>query len=157
MNQVISANSHHHQQQQQLLPMVQLWMEPNGDAELIDEEMIYIDIEVQQQQSPARTRKKSVEKGFKPILTVKTQQESVKRSVDSSKHNKTTSAPCTRSNIVKFNEVSVREYPRCLGDNPSASSGPPIRCVLLLYYLQLHGYFLQAQLISNITTLLPQY
>ena len=30
-----------------------------------------------------------------------------------------------RSN-VSFQSVSVREYPRCLGDNPSVSSGPPI-------------------------------
>jgi hypothetical protein len=157
MNQFISTDSHHHQHhQQQLLPMCQLWMEPNGDAELIDEDMIDIDIEVQQPQSPARTRKKSVEKGYKPILTVRTQKESVKRSLDSNKHHlKTTSALCTRSNIVTFNEVSIREYPRCLGDNPSVSSGPPIRYVLLPYYLQLHGKFLQAQIIYNNMTLSP--
>jgi hypothetical protein len=31
------------------------------------------------------------------------------------------------SRRVIFNEVQVREYDRCLGDNPSCSAGPPIR------------------------------
>jgi hypothetical protein len=32
----------------------------------------------------------------------------------------------TSSRRVKFNHVEIREYPRCLGNNPSVRSGPPV-------------------------------
>lgn len=33
------------------------------------------------------------------------------------------------SRNVSFNKVGIREYPRCVGDNPGVKAGPPMRYV----------------------------
>ena len=63
------------------------------------------------------------------ILVVKTQSDSMLRAYGSpclSRCPSYASQQSNRSN-VSFQSVMVREYPRCIGDNPSVSSGPPLR------------------------------
>ncbi len=64
------------------------------------------------------------------IMIVKTQRDSLRRSYGSLNSLARSSSSfqslrSTNSN-VSFQNVSVREYPRCVGDNPSVSSGPPL-------------------------------
>jgi len=37
-----------------------------------------------------------------------------------------TSASSSTKRNVSFDKVSIREYPRCVGDNPSVTTGPPM-------------------------------
>lgn len=67
------------------------------------------------------------EQEFKSILKCKT--------VDESLHNTTRSEPAdigrpSFNRSISFGNIGIREYARTLGDNPSCSSGPPVRYVL---------------------------
>ena len=76
------------------------------------------------------------------ILRVKTQQDSINRlyhSSDNIHHFSLRSAESKESikshhRNVSFDKVSIREYERVLGDNPSVSQGPPIRLVKLSFF-----------------------
>jgi len=68
------------------------------------------------------------------ILKCKSQSESIRssyRPIESLNHLRSssqsvTSISSTTSN-VSFDRVSIREFPRCVGDNPSVKAGPPMR------------------------------
>ena len=55
-------------------------------------------------------------------LVRKTQNESMRSSYGSTGQ---TASSSTKRN-VSFDKVSIREYPRCVGDNPSVTTGPPM-------------------------------
>jgi hypothetical protein len=69
------------------------------------------------------------------ILVQKTQNESMRSSYGStgqilknlknSSRSFTSASSSTKRN-VSFDKVSIREYPRCVGDNPSVTTGPPM-------------------------------
>ena len=69
------------------------------------------------------------------ILVQKTQNESIRSSYGStgqilknlknSSRSFTSASSSTKRN-VSFDKVSIREYPRCVGDNPSVTTGPPM-------------------------------
>ena len=63
------------------------------------------------------------------ILVRKTQNESMRSSYGSAGQilkRSFTSASSSMKRNVSFDKVSIREYPRCVGDNPSVTTGPPI-------------------------------
>jgi len=74
------------------------------------------------------------------ILKCKSQCESVRssyRSTESLNHLRSSTHSITsissNTSNVSFDRVSIREYPRCVGDNPSVRAGPPMRCVHATY------------------------
>lgn len=63
------------------------------------------------------------------ILVLKTQNESMRSSYGSMNFDHvSTSLPRSSASTtnVSFDKVSIREYPRCVGDNPSVKTGPPL-------------------------------
>jgi hypothetical protein len=73
---------------------------------------------------PPERRDQSIQTGFryplKPTLTVKTHRDSLQSSWGASNR-----APKT----IHWTDVNVRQYEITVGDNPSVSSGPPVRYV----------------------------
>lgn len=57
------------------------------------------------------------------------------RTVDESLHSSYGSEGGSSRGSITFSQVQIREYARTVGDNPSCSSGPPVRYVLNLSYL----------------------
>ena len=51
------------------------------------------------------------------------------RTVDESLHSSYDTQPSAGRGRIKFDKVKIREYNRTIGDNPSCSSGPPVRYV----------------------------
>jgi hypothetical protein len=64
------------------------------------------------------------------ILVQKTQNESIRSSYGSTgqilKNLRNSSRSFSTKRNVSFDKVSIREYPRCVGDNPSVTTGPPM-------------------------------
>ena len=72
---------------------------------------------------------KRTESSSRSILVRKTQNESMRSSYGSAGQilkRSFTSASSSMKRNVSFDKVSIREYPRCVGDNPSVTTGPPI-------------------------------
>lgn len=96
-----------------------------------------------QQSSPSLQMRRS-----NSILKYKSQCESVRSSYRSTEslnylRSSTQSVTSISSNTsnVSFDRVSIREYPRCVGDNPSVKAGPPMRCVHHATYPAMITYF----------------
>ena len=84
-----------------------------------------------EQQSPRRHSESSKQSRSSGILKCKSQQESLKvlyKSAGSmSRSFSSVGKMNTGSSNVSFDTVQIREYPRCVGDNPSVKAGPPMR------------------------------
>lgn len=50
--------------------------------------------------------------------------------LDDSLHKKGLAKNPSRPSGIQFHEIRIREYARAIGDNPSCSSGPPVRFVV---------------------------
>lgn len=73
-----------------------------------------------------------VPKGMKRSCSVPTTHQEIKgamrvSSLDESLHKKGLAKNPSRPSGIVFHEIRIREYSRALGDNPSCSSGPPVR------------------------------
>jgi hypothetical protein len=64
------------------------------------------------------------------VMRVVTLDESL-HTKDISRKGKKAKEGSTIKRSLSYNEVQIREYERVVGDNPSVSSGPPIRYVFL--------------------------
>lgn len=84
-----------------------------------------------EQLSPRRHSESSKQNRSSGILKCKSQQESLKvlyKSAGSMYRSFSSVGKMnTGSSNVSFDTVQIREYPRCVGDNPSVKAGPPMR------------------------------